>query len=287
MTPRLNLSRLAGATVLMAGMVTANAFQMAYVGVNEHELANVACFLKSDGQPYFDLVSIFAANINGAAPDEASVFLNPNVDRVLNRSTQVADVRARGIKVLLSILGNHENSGWSCTVTEAGVQRLAGAMAALVQRHGLDGIDIDDEYSRCAPNNSSMARVAAALRQDPRFKGRLITKALWRDANLFRTPTPSLAGLLDYGWEMTYGPADAPGRLGPYVGLGLPKARLGLGVNLGNGPQAAAAQAASARQFGAGGMMAFDLTKDSLPAVQAMAKAFDGQSVQVASGCLR
>lgn len=267
--------------------LSAPAFQMAYVGVNSNLLSNVACFVKADGKPYFDMVSIFAANLAGTDPDKASVFLNPNVDRVLNQTTQVRDMQAKGIKVLLSVLGNHENAGWSCTTTAAGAQGLAAALAELVQRHGLDGVDIDDEYSRCAANDSSMGQIAAALRREPRFKGKLLTKALWRDANVFRPAAPRLGELLDYGWEMTYGPPNAQMRLGPYPALGLPKERLGMGVNLDKGPEAAAQQAASARQFGAGGMMAFDLRSNSLPAVAAMAQAWNGQAVQAVAGCLK
>lgn len=207
------------------------AFNMAYVEVNSNRLDNVRCYLRTDNnQPYFSITAIFAGNINGNDPNNPKIYFNDNVVALL-KTSQVQDLQAQGIKVLMTLLGNHENTGWSCMTNEDAAKRFANDIVAMVNQYHLDGIDIDDEYSQCSANNYSMIMLAQAIKTHPDFKGKLLTKALFADAAYFRANYKGhkLAEFLDYGWEMSYYSGDFKYRLAEYLANGMSASQLMLG----------------------------------------------------------
>ncbi|WP_265445779.1 endo-beta-N-acetylglucosaminidase H [Flexivirga meconopsidis] len=143
-----------------------------YVEVNSNELANAGRYsLAGSGAPLFDVAVIFAANINydGTA---AYLYCNPQVQATLdNAATQIRPLQQRGIKVLLSVLGNHQGAGVCNFPTEEAASAFAGQLAAIVDRYDLDGIDFDDEYADYGvngtgqPNASSFVQLVTALRR--------------------------------------------------------------------------------------------------------------------------
>lgn len=143
-----------------------------YVEVNSNDFANVAKYSLATGQPLFDIGIIFAANINyNTSTQTATLFFNPQVTTVLNnRATTIQPVQARGTKVLLSILGNHQGAGICNFPSQAAAQAFAQLLANAVNTYGLDGIDFDDEYSDYGvngtgqPNASSFVYLVTALR---------------------------------------------------------------------------------------------------------------------------
>ena len=82
-----------------------------YVEVNNHDFNNVGKYtLAGTNQPAFDMGIIFAVydTVN------KTFYLNERVQQTLNEAeTQIRPVQARGTKVLLSILGNHEGAGFA------------------------------------------------------------------------------------------------------------------------------------------------------------------------------
>ena len=125
-------------TALAIGVTTTTAaaapaktgpISIAYVEVNSNSMLNVGKYtLASGGGNVFDIAVIFAANINyNTSTDSAYLYYNPQVQSVLsNVATQVRPLQAKGIKVELSILGNHEGAGFANFPSQA---------AALVNRH--------------------------------------------------------------------------------------------------------------------------------------------------------
>ncbi len=92
----------------------ATPLNMSYVEVNSNALSNVGCYLRqSNHQPFFAMTSIFAANINGDDPNNPVIYFNPQV-HALMQTSQVKALQNQHIKVLMTLLGNHENAGWSC-----------------------------------------------------------------------------------------------------------------------------------------------------------------------------
>lgn len=85
-----------------------------YVEVNENNPLNAlewSC--KASGKPLFDIVNIFAANINWLEEEKrVGVVLNPNVRHILdNRDIYIKPLQDAGMRVSLTILGNGDGSG--------------------------------------------------------------------------------------------------------------------------------------------------------------------------------
>ena len=81
--------------------------------VNDVNPLNALSFQLENGKYLWDVVVLFAANINyDAEAGRPYVKCNPNVQYLLdNNETLLQPLRKRGIKVLLGILGNHDVAG--------------------------------------------------------------------------------------------------------------------------------------------------------------------------------
>jgi len=188
------------------------------------------------------------------------------------------------ITVLLTVVNNWSNAGWSEFMNQKAAQWFVDQLVAAVNRFGLDGIDIDDEYSIGTPTNACLAMVTTLLRQA--LPGKIVSKALFQDSQYFG-PTwngHTLTGNLTYGWEMSYFDSDYAGRLQPYVDAGMGKNQLAIGVDTSRTDGAAAAS--FVRQNGYGGIMVFNVTKDSTSYLSGISNALFGQNTVAKPGCL-
>ncbi|QNK62444.1 chitinase [Pedobacter sp. PAMC26386] len=144
-----------------------------YVEVNNNDILNVGKYKLTNGKQLFDIGIIFAANINyNTTTQKAELFFNPQVTAVLtNKATKIKPLQDKGIKVMLSILGNHQGAGFANFPTQAAAQDFAQQLSDAVTTYGLDGIDFDDEYAEYGnngtgqPNSSSFVYLVTALRQ--------------------------------------------------------------------------------------------------------------------------
>ncbi len=248
---------------------------VAYVEANSNDIANVGCFSRSDGTPLFDVGVIFAANINydGSA---ATVHLNPQVSDLLdNNLDKVRGLQDRGIKVVLSVLNNWQNAGWSCFADEASATAFAEELAGVVEHYGLDGVDIDDEYDSCTNKyDDSLVKVTYALREQ--MPDKIISKALFADSRHFqaRWQGITLADQLDYGWEMSYfSGGTCLSRTQFYLDNGgMERAQVGVGASTSQTSAATARQLAECvvdNDHG-GGMMVFNLQASSADYLKAI-----------------
>ncbi len=129
-----------------------------YVEVNDNNPLNAlewSC--KKSGKPLFDIVNIFAANINWIEEEKrVGVVLNPNVRHILdNRDKYIKPLQDAGMRVSLTILGNGDGSGVANLSDEA-ARQFAQELKAIVETYGLDGVDFDDEYSKYEEHLSSL-----------------------------------------------------------------------------------------------------------------------------------
>jgi len=148
---------------------------VAYVEVNNNSMVNVGKYtLANGGGNVFDIGVIFAANINyDTTTKSAYLYFNPQVQSVLdNAATQIRPLQAKGIKVMLSILGNHQGAGFANFPSQAAASAFAKQLSDAVAKYGLDGIDFDDEYAEygnngtAQPNASSFVQLVTALRSN-------------------------------------------------------------------------------------------------------------------------
>jgi hypothetical protein len=215
------------ASTSAAPLAKTGPISVAYVEVNNNSMLNVGKYALANGSGNgFDIGVIFAANINyDVATKSAYLYFNPNVRRVLdNVATQVRPLQAKGIKVTLSILGNHEGAGFANFPTKQAAEAFAKQLSDTVTKYGLDGIDFDDEYSEYGkngtgqPNASSFVHLVTALRATMPTK--LITLYnIGPAASRLSYGGVDITSKFNYAWNPYYGTWSVPG-------MALPKSRL-------------------------------------------------------------
>jgi hypothetical protein len=188
---------------------------IAYVEVNNYDVANVGRYTLANGANAFDVAIIFAANINYDGT-KAQLYFNDHVQSTLdNAATQIAPLRAKGIKVELSLLGNHQGAGFANFTSQAAAADFAAQVAAAVSTYGLDGIDIDDEYADYGtngtpqPNSQSIGWLITALRADMPTK-LLSFYNIGPSASSLASSRASIGAKLNYAWNPYYGSYIVP-----------------------------------------------------------------------------
>lgn len=183
---------------------------VAYIEVNNNSMLNAGQYVLDGGSPAFDIAVIFAANINYDG-DSAYLHLNENVQRVLDEAeTTIRPLQEMGIKVTLSVLGNHQGAGLANFPDAGASDRFAREVATTVRRYGLDGVDLDDEWSEYGkngtgmPNDHSFVELVESLRKF--LPNKLITfYVIGPSAEHQEYQGRRVGDLLDYAWNPYYG----------------------------------------------------------------------------------
>jgi hypothetical protein len=240
-----------------------------YTGGIPQPFAEAGCYTLADGSPAVDVVCIFAANYasdqlpylrkNNNNPTTTEPF-NDNIQKILD-SGAVKSLQDKGISVLMTITNGWSDVGWSQFQNEADATAFAQYLKTeVVDKYGLDGIDIDDEYSNGQPVDDSLAMVTTIMKQ--MMPDKIISKALWNDEPPYykyftvEWNGNKLADNLTYGWQMGYsGSPDST--LPPYVGAGMAKNTLSQGFWSNQQPQNPAQDVGWIKNNGYGGVMMF------------------------------
>lgn len=119
-----------------------------YFEVNDTNPLNALQFRMEDGRYLWNYVCLFAANINyNKETGEIYVFCNPQVQYILDHNEEIIQpLRKRGMKVILGLLGNHDESGLA-QLSDIGARDFAAKLKAICDAYNLDGVNFDDEYS--------------------------------------------------------------------------------------------------------------------------------------------
>ncbi len=219
---------------------------VAYVEVNDHSMLNVGKYtLANGGGNAFDVAVIFAANINyNTDTKTAYLHFNENVQRVLdNVATEVRPLQRKGIKVILSVLGNHQGAGFANFPSQPAAMAFAQQLSDAVAKYGLDGIDFDDEYAKYGtngtgrPNSSSFVHLVTALRAN--MPDKIISLYnIGPSASRLSHGGVDISSKFDYAWNPYYGTWQVPG-------IALPKTKLSpAAVQIGRTSQRTAASLA-------------------------------------------
>ena len=188
-----------------------------YMEVNNYDFRDVGKYTLSSGQQLFNIGIIFAANINlNSSTGKAVLYYNTQVTNVLsNASTYIKPVQAKGIKVLLSVLGNHEGVGVCNFQSQADAQAFAQQLSTAVTNYGLDGIDFDDEYADYQTSGSgqvnaySFVYLVTALRQV--MPNKIISFYDYGPAASYLSYNGVTVGSkINYSWNALYGIYSVP-----------------------------------------------------------------------------
>lgn len=257
---------------------------MVYIEVNDTNPLNAGSYKLSNGTSFFDIACIFAANIRGVN-GQPVLYFNENVSAIMaNPDKYIRPLQDKGIKVTMSILGDHTGLGVA-NMTNAQADNFAQQLADAVAQYGLD-VDFDDEYAEYGTrgypgvNSTSYSRVITQLR-DLMPADKLITVFDW--GNTYTLSTEAIA-CIDFAWFGVFGDTS----------FGLPTFSIPLSrwssqaINLRgyNNPQNLLTTSKRSKDDGRGAIEMYDLrSTNTVTALNAVARGayglgvtYDGQS---------
>lgn len=184
---------------------------VAYNECNDCSPLNIGAWSLGD-KAFYDLGILFAANIHADADGDPCLFFNDNVNHIMGDVNKyVRPLQAKGIKVLLGVLGDHKGIGFS-NLTPTQATMFAQILAYAVDTYGLDGVDFDDEYSKYGTNGfpdwntTSFSNLINALRAEMPA-GKLITVFDYvTDTGGNSYINSTALGNIDYAWYPYFGP---------------------------------------------------------------------------------
>lgn len=121
---------------------------VAYFDTKDMNPLNALEFVTEDGCLFIDHVVLFSANINyDKDNDRIYLHLNDETKYLLEHNEElIQPLRRHGIKVILSVLGNHDAAGLA-QCSDLGARQFAAELASYIKAYNLDGAGFDDEYS--------------------------------------------------------------------------------------------------------------------------------------------
>lgn len=119
-----------------------------YFEVNDTNPLNLLSWEMEDGRLLVDYLVLFAYNINyNKETGEVYVLANTQCQYILDHYNEIIKpLRDRGVKVILGLLGNHDESGLA-QLSPLGCKDFAKKVASVCYSYGFDGVNFDDEYS--------------------------------------------------------------------------------------------------------------------------------------------
>lgn len=180
-----------------------------YNECNDCNPLNIGAWSLGD-KAFFDVGILFAANVHADADGDPCLFFNDNVTKVMaDVNKYVRPLQAKGIKILLGVLGDHKGIGFS-NLTPAQATMFAKILAYAVNTYGLDGVDFDDEYSKYGTNGfpnyntTSFSNLINALRAE--LPGKLITVFDYvTDTGGVSYINSTALGNINYAWYPYFG----------------------------------------------------------------------------------
>lgn len=194
-----------------------------YVETNDVNPLNVGDYYYVDGTPVVNIVEFFASNIHRRTVNyvtEPTLWLNPELTRLLEPDPEQPDLtgyhkyvkglQEKGIKVLLSVIGNWQGIGL-CNMNDIQTTQFASILAYVVEKYGLDGVGFSDSYAYYGCNSespdvntTSYSQIITKL-HDMMPNDKLITVYYW--GNVGNVSSDAWA-CVDYvysgGWSFSY-----------------------------------------------------------------------------------
>lgn len=235
-----------------------------YFEFNDTNPLNALEFLTESGKYYFDHIVLFAANINWDS-EKKRVYLanNENMQFLLdNNDKYLQPLRKAGMKVIVSILGNHDEAGVA-QLSDMGAKEFARELAAYCRAYNLDGVAFDDEYSNATDlTNPWLARHSAYAGSRLMYECKLAmpekTVSLYNLGAMYSDGLQVIDGI-EPGQYCDYAVADYGGSASPGKGMTLKQCG-GMSIELRRGSGDSSESTARAKkQAGYGYYMFFAL----------------------------
>ncbi|ATA68122.1 hypothetical protein CGC48_05435 [Capnocytophaga cynodegmi] len=165
---------------------------VAYVETNDWDIRNMGQFiLKDSKKPVFDMVILFAANMNyDAKTGKRYLYFNDKLQPIVNDPDKyIKPLKDRGIKVLVDILPNHQGVGYYNFQNYEEALEFARECKRYADMLGIDGWDIDEEYAEYGK-----------LQKEKPTKGN--TSVLWFMRAMKEVMPDKLLTLYDFGHRL-------------------------------------------------------------------------------------
>ena len=123
---------------------------VAYVETNDWDIRNMGQFiLKDSKKPVFDIVVLFAANMNYDIQNgKRYLSFNDKLQPILKDPDKyIKPLKDRGIKVVVDILPNHQGVGYYNFQNYEEALEFARDCKQYADKYGFDGYDIDEEWA--------------------------------------------------------------------------------------------------------------------------------------------
>ncbi|WP_418983157.1 BT_3987 domain-containing protein [Alistipes sp.] len=164
--------------------------------VNDVNPLNALSFELENGKLLWDVICLFSGNINHHSERNAPYLkCNPQVQFLLdNNETYLQPLRKRGMKVVMGVLGNHDQAGVA-QLSALGARVFAEDMANVCEVYNLDGVCFDDEYSTgpdltnpCYTNRSTAAAARLCYETRQRMPDKLIVAYCYGSFSIYSFP---------------------------------------------------------------------------------------------------
>ncbi len=107
-----------------------------YVETSDVNPLNAGDYTMSDGSTFIDIVELFASNIHKDGNGDPTLYFNDKLTNVLENggsATYVSPIQEKGIKVLLTVLGDWQGIGVA-NMTDAQSTKFATILVYAVKR---------------------------------------------------------------------------------------------------------------------------------------------------------
>lgn len=272
-----------------------------YVETNDTNPLNAGDYVLSDGKAFVDIVELFASNLQKRSVDgviQPVLKLNDRMVRILEPDPSaptttgyhkyVKPLQEKGIKVLLTVLGNWDEISVA-SMNDTQTTQFAQILAYVVDRYGLDGIGFDDEYSGTSATVAGSYGTLINKLENLLPAGKLITVFQWGSYGSSQI-NYTQGSMIDYAYHGYFG---AYNFIESSSIAGVTNDRWSpISLNLGSSYSNAELliinnNAARAAQNNYGAMMTFNIRRssdvDPMPVFEMLADGAYGDIVEVAS----
>lgn len=181
-------------------------FISVYIETNDVNPLNAGDYMLDDGTSFFDIVELFASNIHKDPSGNPTLFLNDKLANILENGgveKYVRPLQEKGIRVLLSVIGNWQHIGLA-NMNSVQTTQFAEILAYVVNHYGLDGIGLNDEYADYEfTNETSFSEIIIKLHSlMPADK--IISVYDWGNTHLINEEAAALIDHCHHGYYGSY-----------------------------------------------------------------------------------